>query len=182
MKISVDELNALAQKRLRLSYSEALPVDGAVKPVVGELSIAGGVGGVRLTGHVKTLLKLTCQTCLRPYFQSIAVELDEQFSSRAYADEESQKEKELTRDDFYEVLPADGILDIDDIVYQAVTLACPVYCRCGDDCPGPPKAQKAAVGGALEPEEGDGGAPEMIDPRWKNLKSLFPKADNEENS
>lgn len=186
MKISVDELNSLAQKRLRLSFSESLPVDGAVKPVVGDILLSASVGGVRLTGLVTTLLKLTCQSCLRPYFQNLAVEIEEQFSARPFRDgnnlKERERERELTRDDFYELLPEDGLLDIDDVVYQAVTLASPVYCRCGDDCPGPPKPLKAPAGDGLSAGAGETERDDDIDPRWKNLKSLFPKHEKEENS
>ncbi|MBZ0188384.1 MAG: YceD family protein [Candidatus Obscuribacterales bacterium] len=186
MKISVDELNSLAQKRLRLSFSQSLPVDGAVKPVVGDILLCASVGGVRLTGQVTTLLKLTCQTCLRPYFQNLAVEIEEQFSARPFRDgknlKERERERELTRDDFYELLPEDGFLDIDDIVYQAVTLASPVYCRCGDQCPGPPKPLKASGSGDFLVGESQTCGDDDIDPRWKNLKSLFPKHEKEENS
>lgn len=181
MQISIDELGALGEKRIELDYKQELTVAGAVKPVVGELTLTRVGAGVKLTGNVKTLLKLQCETCLRPYFQALGVDLDELFVP--YRDIASDyemgasREQELHSDDFYEMLGADGLIDIDDVVYQAVTLASPVFCHCGDECPGPPRAQDAA-GDGISPGGGDVVREEKpIDPRWKNLKTLFPKED-----
>ncbi len=182
MKVSLDDIKTMPLKRLRLSFNEKLPVEGAVKPVLGELSICASAGGVIITGRVKTLLKLNCHVCLRPYFQSLTVDIDEQLATGPQERDESPRERELLRDDFYELIPDDGILDISDIVYQAVTLAAPVFYRCGDECPGPPKSEKA-----LASADSDSSSPEVasqpkIDPRWQNLKTLFSKEDSSENS
>ncbi|MBI2812533.1 MAG: DUF177 domain-containing protein, partial [Candidatus Melainabacteria bacterium] len=103
--------------------------------------------------------------------------------------EEGKNEKhdgELLRDDFVEPLPDDGVLDITDVVYQAVTLATPTFCSCGDQCPGPPeRATGGASGGKAKAKSGAGGSKtddRPIDPRWKNLKTLFPNEDSKENS
>lgn len=184
MKISLDEVNAMPLKRLRVSFNEKLDVEGAAKPVVGELDLASSAGGMTVNGRVQTLLKLNCHVCLRPYFQSLTVDIDEQFSADRHFHhvEEQPRDRELTKDDFYESLPEDGVLDISDIVYQAVTLASPVFYRCGDECPGPPKSENAVAG------DGSGAAAaadrnsEKIDPRWENLKTLFSNKETGENS
>jgi uncharacterized metal-binding protein YceD (DUF177 family) len=179
MRISVDELKELPQRRLGIQFKEELPVEGAVKPVVGELSLGFSAPGVRLSGNVKTLLKLNCQTCLRPFFHALSVDLDELFvparSEREDFEMGAPREKELLRDDFYEELSEDGFVDISDVVYQAVTLACPVFSRCGDECPGPPKAGSSGSDGVSGSGSETASADKPIDPRWKNLKTLFPK-------
>lgn len=183
MKINLHDLNSLPQKRLRFNYSENLAVDGAVKPVVGELLVSSSVGGIRLRGAVQTLLKLSCHVCLRPYFHALAVDIDEQF---AYSDdphgENAPRERELLRDDFFEQLPEDGHLDIDDVVYQAVTLASPVFCRCGEDCPGRPDIQNPDQEEDLEDRPSVASGSPEIDPRWNNLKTLLHKQESGENS
>lgn len=181
MQIDIDELNSLPSRRTRIEFNEKLAVDCAVKPVVGEIYIQSSGGGVIIQGHVQTLLKLNCHVCLRPFFQSLNVEIDEQLSARADEDP-TQRDRELTRDDFYEVIPVDGVLDISDIVYQAVTLASPVFCRCGDECPGPPKPEKALAGGNSSAVETESKEAVRIDPRWENLKTLFSKQESGENS
>jgi uncharacterized protein len=188
LRLNLDDLQLLPLKRMKLDFNEKLDVEGAVKPVLGELTLAAVGGGVRVSGSVKTLLKLNCHVCLRPYFQALTVDINEQmaFAQPSSSKDDSPRERELTRDDFYEVIPENGVLDIDDIVYQAVTLAAPVFHRCGDECPGPPKPEKAYAAGnsgqtARQGENGGGDAT-WIDPRWQNLKTLFPKHETGENS
>ena len=178
MRISVDELKELPQRRLGIQFKEELAIDEAVKPVVGELTLGYAAPGVKLFGNVKTLLKLNCQTCLRPFFHALSVDIDELFvphrSQREDFEMGAPREKELLKDDFYEELTEDGFIDISDVVYQAVTLASPVFSRCGDECSGPPKpegARGSSVSGSDSEECQD---QKPIDPRWKNLKTLFP--------
>ncbi|MBU6454628.1 MAG: DUF177 domain-containing protein [Cyanobacteria bacterium REEB67] len=181
MKINVDDLEDLPGRKLNLEFSEELGVADAVKPVVGDISLSYGVTGLRLQGNVKTLLKVNCQTCLRPYFQPLNVDIDELFAPAGSLEAEFVKglprDRELHGDDFYEELPANGNVDISDVVYQAVTLASPVFNRCGEECPGPPNLDDSGTGGLSTGKNASGQTEKPIDPRWKNLKSLFPNED-----
>lgn len=181
MKICLDDFKGLAQPRVNLSFKENLSDIDAVKPVVGELTVTAGSTGMRLTGSVQTLLKLSCDRCLQPYFQSMNVEIDELFVSHSLADDRSgqdSRERELTQGDFFETLPPDGILDIDDVVYQAVTLARPTSCLCSEECPGPPLPDSEHIKVSLAGDQKSPKNRDSIDPRWKNLKSLFPNEDS----
>jgi uncharacterized metal-binding protein YceD (DUF177 family) len=192
MKISIDEIKSLTGQRLAFGFRETLAGTAAIKPVMGEMAVNANVSGVKLTGRLQTLLKLQCDRCLRPFFQSVVLEIDESFVYPHLVEGEvkdRELQRELQRGDWAESLPANGILDIDDIVYQAVTLATPTYCFCGEDCPGPPHAQQlgeeSAAGGSSSSgrksvESAESSRP--IDPRWENLKTLFPKQDSSENS
>lgn len=176
MKVSIDDLEGQPQQRLLYSFKESLEGLDAVKPVVGDLTLSLGPWGVRVSGRVQTLLKLTCDRCLRPYFQSLNVEIDERLVYKS-KDAQVPRERELSRDDFVEPIPEDGVLDISDIVYQAVTLAAPTYCLCGAECPGPPTAEESGKSlGQDKPER------PAEDPRWKNLKTLFPSEGSGEKS
>lgn len=178
MKISLDELRGQPQQRLLLGFKENLEGIEAVKPVIGDITVVLSSWGVHLSGRIQTLLKLTCHRCLRHYFQSLVVDLDERLVDQADVLDQP-RERELCRDDFVEPIPPDGVLDISDIVYQAVTLATPTYCLCGEDCPGPPKAE------TLQPETSlgrDKQGDSREDPRWKNLKTLFPNEDSGQKS
>jgi uncharacterized metal-binding protein YceD (DUF177 family) len=186
MKVSQDELKVLPQQRLSMPFNETVAGVNAIKPVVGELTITYSASSMRLTGLIKTLLKLQCDTCLRPYFLQVSIDLDEKFVAPEYFLEEPETvQRELHSDDFVEPLPVDGVLDITDVVYQAVTLATPTYPSCGAQCPGPPANEKA--GGepaAAGKKDGRAGAcnDKPIDPRWKNLKTLFPNEESQQNS
>ncbi len=181
MKIALDDLRALPHARLELDFNEKLNGTEAVKPAVGNLTLSGSATGMRLIGQVQTLLRLDCDRCLRPYFQSVTVDIDERFVRSDLScdfDKTQPRDRELTRaEDFAETLPPDNVLDITDVVYQAVTLATPTRCSCGDQCPGPPTpsatGKKASLGKAKDARRKDS----AIDPRWQNLKSLLPNED-----
>lgn len=184
MKVNIDELRALPQQKLNLNFKESIDSAEVVKPVLGELTLVASSTGIRINGQVHTLLKLTCDRCLKAYFLNISVPIEEFFrenqGAQHYREQEKiPRERELTADDFVEELEEDGNLDISDLVYQAVTLATPVSCLCGDDCPGPafPDAETKSSSLAKSKDEKDKDQP--IDPRWKNLKTLFPKEESE---
>ena len=133
MKVSLEELSTLPQPKLSISFKEVLSGLDAVKPVVGELVISASATGMRLSGRVQTLLKLQCDRCLKHYFQSLSVEIDERFVIQDLGDQfqkQAPRDRELSYKDFVEPLPEDGKLDISDVVYQAVTLAKPTACLC----------------------------------------------------
>jgi uncharacterized metal-binding protein YceD (DUF177 family) len=187
MKVSVDELKSLPGQKLTLEFKETLPGLATNKPVVGALTVSTNASGLKVIGEVKTLLKLECDGCLHPYFQSLTVAIDEKFVPSDLLSS-AGVQKELLRDDFVEALPASGIVDISDVVYQAVTLATPSYCRCGPECPGPPaKSESDSLttsgstdSGSKAGKSGAGnGEVDNTDPRWKNLKTLFPKNDSQ---
>ncbi|HEY9758532.1 MAG TPA: DUF177 domain-containing protein [Oculatellaceae cyanobacterium] len=187
MKVSVDELKSLPGQKLTLEFKETLPGLATNKPVVGTLIVSSSASGLKVAGEVKTLLKLECDRCLHPYFQSLTVCIDEKFVPSDLVGS-SGMQKELQPDDFVETLPDSGIVDISDVVYQAVTLATPSYCRCGPECPGPPaKSESDSLNtsgstgsGGVNGKSGDGnGEVDNTDPRWKNLKTLFPKNDSQ---
>ena len=193
MKINIDDLKGLPQHRLPIAYREDLAGISAIKPVVGELTLQWSESGLRLTGQVKTLLKLQCDRCLRPYFQSLTVDIEERFVQESWfnlKEKEQHRERgELLRDDFVEPVPDNGFLDISDVVYQAVTLATPTFCMCGEECPGPSlstnalSAEGSGVSGEGSGAVKQGSASERpMDPRWKNLKTLFPNKETSENS
>lgn len=183
MKISIDELRNLPQGRLNISFREEIDGLAAVKPVLGELTVAATSTGMRLLGSVQTLLKLTCHRCLRPYFLNLVIPIEEDFVEADITDEEDiPRDRELLAGDFTESLSNDGILDITDVVYQAVTLATPVSCFCGESCPGPAYPGGEAESGSLAGGKNVADRGERIDPRWKNLKTLFPKEETDERS
>jgi len=182
LKISLEDLRGLPQQRLKIDFKESLPELQAVKPVVGDLSMAVSISGVRLNGRLRTILKLTCHTCLKPFFKALDFELDERFVYEDYLNEDTldSREKELLTGDFVESIRYEGFLDISDIVYQAVTLATPIYCSCGEECSGPPSYDKQ-MSENQEPKAGTSSRSERtdaIDPRWKNLKTLFPSEES----
>lgn len=184
LKISIDEVRTLPNQRLNLSFKELIDGLDAVKPVTGELTLIASSTGMRVCGTVQSMLKRTCDRCLGPYFLSLPVAIDEKFmeTPREHIVEQFTREKELTAEDFIECLDADGSLDIVDVVYQAVTLATPISSLCGSECPGPAFPVGKTGSGALVSDNQADQHRDHTDPRWKNLKSLFPNRESDEKS
>lgn len=181
MKISLDEMQALPSGRLELDFKESFDNIDAIKPVVGNLLISASSTGMYVAGDVQTLLKLNCHRCLNPYFLSLSVTIDEKFvleNFHGFTTKNVQRDRELNHGDFVETLPDDGVLDISDIVYQAVILATPTTCLCGAECPGPQGALQGSKSASLAEDKNSPREDKPIDPRWRNLKSLFPKEDS----
>ena len=191
MKLVVEELKSAPGQRRTFEFKETLSGLSTNKPVVGELTVSANLSGLKISGLVNTLLKLECDRCLRPYFLSLVVDIDEKLVPSEYVNQYGNQ-KELQRDDFVEAIPASGVVDISDIVYQAVTLATPSYCRCGPECPGAPVFSDRAEGGNASGKPDTDGSDlnagksggklvqsPLADPRWKNLKTLFPKNDSQ---
>jgi uncharacterized protein len=183
LKVSLDQLRVLPQPRMELEFHETLEGTAAVKPVVGELTVSANSTGMRLIGKVQTLLKLNCDRCLHPYFHSLTVDIDERFVMAGLTVPITERDKELRKaEDFVETLSEDDTLDISDVVYQAVTLATPTASLCGEQCPGPQMPTKSLKKASLSRDKDARKGEKPIDPRWKNLKSLFPNEDRETKS
>ena len=185
MKVNLEDLRALPQKRLQISFKEPSETVEVVKPVLGDLTVTAGAAGARLFGKIQTLLKLICHSCLRQFFQALVVDIDESFVYEDYLNEGHQetKDKELLKKDFVESVPYSGFIDISDVVYQAVVLAIPTYCSCGPECPGLTMTEAVNPDGSTKDsaraKNGDNAKDEAksskaLDPRWQNLKKLLP--------
>jgi len=184
VKINIDEIASLKQKRVTLDFDEVLEIPELAEPrmVSGSVTASVNMGGVKLVGSLGTVFELTCDVCLQPYTLPMEIEIEEQFvfnkiGNNHDSDEPNAytKEKELNTQDFYEVLPSDKSLDVTDIVYQAVIISLPTYAHCGDGCPGTPLINQAA---GKEQSAKDAGDSDKIDPRWESLKNLFQNTEN----
>ncbi len=179
MKLNIDEIASLRQKRLNFDFDETLEIPelaGPKKNVSGSITVSINAGGVKMTGELEALLELSCDVCLGSFTLPLEIDIDEQFvysrSGDTHESEETQtytKEKELNPEDFYEVLPDDKTLDVTDIVYQAVVLSLPAFAHCGEACRGIPLKTRNQD----EPEKSA-----KIDPRWESLKTLFQNKEN----
>jgi len=149
-----------------------------VKPVIGDIFLSTGTAYVKLEGQIETIVKLQCHACLNYFFQSLALDINEEFVYEDYLNVKalSARDRELQREDFFETVPYDGELDLSDVVFQAVILAIPPYCSCGAQCLGPPIYNAKSTENIKKIEsQTEPASAEHIDPRWHNLKTILPK-------
>jgi uncharacterized protein len=114
--------------------------------------------GVYVSGSVRAPLAGECARCLDPLIDEIDVELAELFAYPDSVTDETTDEDELPR-------VVDEMIDVEQIVRDAVVLALPLAPLCSPDCLGlcPVCGEKRAD---LAPDHGH----ETLDPRWAALR------------
>ncbi len=145
----------------------------AGQPVTLDLRMESVMEGVLATGSVKATATGVCVRCLDEVEIPVDVTFQELF---AYPDRAAHHQQvaaeEDEQDDVYEL--EDDLMDLEDLVRDAVVTALPFQPVCREDCPG----LCAQCGARLEddPEHHH----EVIDPRWSALADLAQQGTDDE--
>jgi uncharacterized metal-binding protein YceD (DUF177 family) len=106
---------------------EDLRTDG---PVSTEWQAQPETAGLRVQGSVHGALVLDCARCLEPYEVSVDLQIDEHYVFASYVDP-YEKEKELSSEDFFEVVNEEGELDLKDLAHQFLVMEAENHSTCG---------------------------------------------------
>jgi uncharacterized protein len=130
----------------------------AGEPIELDVRLESVTEGVYVSGSVHAPLAGECARCLDALTDEIDVELSELFAYPDSVTDETTDEDELPR-------VVDEMIDVEQIVRDAVVLALPLAPLCSPDCPGlcPECGEKRAD---LAPDHGH----ETLDPRWAALR------------
>jgi len=154
-------------------------------PLVGWVQLLRTNSGVLVTGELSTVLQVTCNRCMEPIAAAGRFELEESFRplTEVYTgrylrpDEFEGSEEEL--DDAALLIDERHILDLSEVVRQAIWLALPMYPGCNWEGSGvcPNLTRRLAELGDLADIElyTDVEGPrheDEIDPRWAALLKL----------
>jgi uncharacterized protein len=133
----------------------AVPVG---EPIELDVRLEAVTEGVYVSGSVHASLAGECARCLDGLTDEIDVELSELFAYPDSVTDETTDADELPR-------VVDELIDVEQIVRDAVVLALPLAPLCRPDCPGlcPDCGEKWAD---LAPDHGH----ETLDPRWAALR------------
>lgn len=94
------------------------------RPVAADLLLEGIAEGVLASGTLECVVTETCARCLRPFESEVRVEVRELFAPGVGPD----------ADDY--PLPAEGVIDVEPLVRDAVGLELPFSPLCRPDCLG----------------------------------------------
>lgn len=135
-------------------------------PVELELRLEAVMEGVLATGRARVTYEAECARCLDPIRDTAEAEFQELF--RYPGEDEFYTGDTDTEDEEEEYYLEGELLDLEQVVRDAVVLALPLSPVCRDDCPGlcVECGAKLAEAG---PEHSHG---ERIDPRWEALRDL----------
>ena len=130
----------------------------AGEPIELDVRLESVTEGVYVSGTVQAALTGECARCLDELTDEVEVEVSELFAYPDSVTDETTDEDELPR-------VVDEMVDVEQIVRDAVVLALPLAPLCRPDCPGlcPDCGEKWAD---LAPDHGH----ETLDPRWAALR------------
>lgn len=146
------------------------PVLVIQSPISGWVKFTKIPVGILVVGELRTTVEVNCTRCLEPFDTEVTVELEEEF--RAALDlrtgatlPEDEEADEATRiDDKH-------LIDLTEVLRQALLLALPSSPVCRPDCAG----LCPQCGANLN--DGPCGCPqEEVDPRWEALRALLDPA------
>lgn len=141
MKISIDDIKNSKTQSLKVNFSneiKGLDTDG---PVDVELIFSAFGSHINAKGLIVANVKLQCDKCLKQFVKKIEVEVDETYMLGRINSADGH-EIELKEGDFVTELNGDDEVDIEDLIYQSVTLSLPNPSVCDINCIGDPELEK----------------------------------------
>ncbi|GAA1761653.1 MULTISPECIES: DUF177 domain-containing protein [Streptomonospora] len=135
-------------------------------PIELQLRLEAVMEGVLVTGKARVAYEAECARCLDPVGDTVEAPFQELFR---YPGEDGLGPQDSDTEDEEEDYYLEGeLLDLDQVVRDAVVLSLPLSPLCREDCPGlcAECGVKLAEAG---PEHGHG---ERIDPRWEALRDI----------
>lgn len=136
----------------------------AGQPVEYDVRMESVVEGILASGSVRATATGVCVRCLDEVSEEIDVEFQELF---AYADRAAHHQQVDAAQDQDDVHELDGdLMDLEDVLRDAVVTTLPFRPVCRDDCPG--LCSECGARLADDPEHHH----DVIDPRWSALAQL----------
>lgn len=144
MKISIDDIKNSQNQSLKIEYNNEVKDLDTQGPVEAEIIFSAYGSYINAKGTIVANVKLNCDRCLKSFIQKIKVDVDETYilgHLKPSSDMHSGQEIELREGDFITELNGDEV-DVDDLIYQSVTLNIPNPCVCDINCVGDSEMEK----------------------------------------
>ena len=174
MRFNVAQLikgSAGASRRYDL-YEEIGNLDPSLKPLSpleGTVTLMRTSQGVLATGRLRTRLEVECRRCLDRYQADVEIDLEKEFLPVVRIGDAPVDSVAPEEIDEALLIDSDHILDLTEVVRQALLLEEPQEGLCQPDCAG--LCPRCGGNRNLEECECDT-AP--IDPRWAALQAILP--------
>ena len=162
MKISIDDIKNAIDQSLKISFDNEVKDLNTQGNVKADLVFKAYGKYINAKGKIVANVKLVCDRCLKDFVKKINVDVDETYLlGRLIPNEDahSGQELELKDGDFVTELTGTDEVDVDDLIYQSVTLNIPNPCVCDINCNGDAEMEKYLK-------------KEITDPRLEVFKNL----------
>jgi uncharacterized protein len=144
-------------------------LDEELKPrdlLRGEVQLMRTSQGILVTGHLHTVVELTCDRCLEPFTVPVEIDLEEEFRPTVDIGTGASLPV-VAEEDGAGLINGHHILDLTEVVRQALLLAIPMHPLCRPDCAGLcPECGQNLNEGSCQCQ------PRVEDLRWAALKEL----------
>jgi len=130
---------------LKINFNDIVKDIDTKEPINAELIFSAYGSYISVKGKIVANVKLICDRCLKDFIKKIEVDVDETYmlgSLISNEDAHSGQEIELKDGDFVTELLGTDNIDIDDLIYQSVTLNIPNPCVCDINCIGDAEMEK----------------------------------------
>lgn len=136
-------------------------------PITGRVKFTKIPQGILATGQLDTVVEMNCNRCLEPFDVPVSFELEEQFRPKIDLQTGAVLPQEEDADEATQI-SEQNILDLSEVVRQALLLAMPTAAVCRDDCAGLcPHCGKNLNEGPCDCVD------DTLDPRWASLRDLL---------
>ena len=145
MNISIDDIKNAKTNSLKVNFSDFVKDIDTKEPVQAELIFSAYGSHISVKGKIIANVKLVCDRCLKDFIEKIEVDVDETYMLGCLISNEdahSGQEIELKDGDFVTELTGTDEIDVDDLIYQSVTLNIPNPCVCDINCVGDVEMEK----------------------------------------
>jgi uncharacterized protein len=144
-------------------------LDEELKPrdlLRGEVLLMRTSQGILVTAHLRTVVELTCDRCLEPFTVPVEIDLEEEFRPTVDIGTGASLPV-VVEEDGAGLINGHHILDLTEVVRQALLLTIPMHPLCRPDCAGLcPECGQNLNEGSCQCQ------PRVEDPRWAALKEL----------
>lgn len=161
-------------------------------PLVGQVQLMRTHSGVLATAHLSTAMQVSCNRCLAPIALPIRIRIEESYRpltevhTGRYIPPEAYEGSAQELDDAALLIDEHHILDLSEVVRQAIWLAHPMYPSCNwpgpDECPNLIAYHQELAAAAITMVGGEEPAadPGEIDPRWSALLALREQVEGDD--
>lgn len=145
MKISIDDIKNSKSQSLKVEFNNEVKDLNTEGPITAEFIFSAFGSHINVKGKIVANVKLVCDRCLKDFEEKINVDVDETYmlgSLNSAINGHSGQEVELKDGDFVTELNGEDGVDVEDLIYQSVTLNLPNPCVCDINCIGDPEMEK----------------------------------------
>lgn len=141
-------------------------VDTLDGPIDLDLELEAVSGGVLVRGQLRATALSACARCLTPTSRTWEADVVELY--RRASDSGSEDSGDDSEDLDYRLVEADTLLELDQMVRDALVVGQPVRVLCRSDCAG----LCPTCGADRNSEPCEHGPEQSVDPRWEALRGL----------